>query len=129
VVGHDPARAATRIFAAVRVCRILAATLRGRGDGHEAIHAIVIDRLRRSGRTVRCSTVPIFMRRERPITPFGSWVRDARGDRTGASSEAFDAWVGAEVMIEGSILLHDDDDVPDLVDAGGGVACMDSRRR
>lgn len=44
----------------------------------------------------------------------------AEGDRAGVA-EAADASQGAEVVVEGAVLLHEDDDVLDVLDRPGAV--------
>ena len=45
-------------------------------------------------------------------------VRGANGRNAGRHRNAVGPWKRSEVRIEGAVLLHDDDHVPDLVNAG-----------
>jgi hypothetical protein len=43
-----------------------------------------------------------------------------RGRAVGSHRDAIRAREGAEIVVEGTVLLHDDDHVLDLLDTGGG---------
>ena len=54
-------------------------------------------------------------------------IAGGEGDGAGVA-EAADAAEGAEVVIEGAVLLHHEDDVLDIVDAAGAIVGGDGQR-
>src|SRR2546423_4551798 len=64
------------------------------------------------------SAVTVFRIVKRTYTMAGRRTRHAYCELAILAREAIRSWVEAEVLIEASVLLHDDDDVLDLLQSG-----------
>jgi hypothetical protein len=82
------------------------------GARDEAVHATAVDVVDRVDVVVRTAGVAVARVVERPLAPAAHRIVDADVLR-----DAVGAGEHAEVGVEGPVLLHDHDDVPDLVDA------------
>ena len=107
VAHHIVTRAGPR---ALLLCE---SALRGR---HEPVHLPVVDvahRVRQRMRSPAIRDARVVVRRDALARP-----RIGRADRRDAVDhwDPVGPWKGAEVMVERMVLLHDHDDVPDLVE-------------
>src|SRR5262249_19184464 len=103
---------------------------------HEPVHAAVVDVRNRAALPVRPAGVDVLGVVERADAIAVPGVMDAcRGDAVRVHRDAVRAGEGTEVVIEGTVLLHDDDDVADLADgrcgraAGAGAASAAENRQ
>src|SRR5205807_4828781 len=115
VVAHDVGHAA--VAAARRVVGDLAGRLRRVALPDEAVHPAAVDVGGGVLLAVRAAPVDVGGVVVGAAAPAGR-VRYADRGHPMAHRDAVRPGVGAEVAIEGPVLLHDDDDVLDLVDAG-----------
>jgi hypothetical protein len=90
--------------------------------GNETIHLAVVDISRRVCFVVGAPDVDDarIVKRLDTLATALSWVQHTYGGDTVGHGDSVGAGEGAEVAVERSIFLHDDDHVFDLVDAGGG---------
>ena len=110
---------------AVRVVAVEAAERASHGGTDEAVHRAAVDVADRVEPGVRAAEVAVARVVERP---------DATAARVGHAHVSWDAVrarIRAEIGVERTVLLHDHDDVLDLVDAlrNGCAARHDGRRR
>jgi hypothetical protein len=115
VVAHD-VRVAERGAARPGRRPSAAADHAGVGDADEAIHLAAVHRLSSGLGAVRAAAIA-KTRIVEGAHAVADPVRHADGRRAVAHRDAVGAGVGAEVGVEGAVLLHDHDHVPDLVDA------------
>jgi len=84
------------------------------GPGDEAVHQAAVDTGEGVGPVVRPSLVDqsciVGRAHARPTR-----IRDADAGR-----QAFSSGIGSEIVIEAAVLLHDEDEMPDLFEAGRG---------
>jgi hypothetical protein len=120
VVAHDVGRAAGRTGRIVGILAGLGGVL---GLGDETVHLPAIDVRRRVGGTVRAAVVEIGGVVIGPVAAAGRRVGYADGGDAVAHRNAVGSGKGTEVAVERAVLLHDHDDVLDLVDALGHAAC------
>jgi hypothetical protein len=90
----------------------------------EAVHPPVVDVEDGEAVTVRAAVVPVTRVVERTVAPRRQRVPAADGRAAVSHRDAVRARVGPEVGVERPVLLHDHDDVPDLVDAGARRRCV-----
>jgi hypothetical protein len=84
----------------------------------EAVHPAVVDVSDGIDMVVRAAAVPVLGVVERPDAAVRRRIGQADLRDAVAHRDSVRAGIRAEVGVEGSVLLHDHDDVPDLVDAG-----------
>src|SRR5579884_1591231 len=117
VVAHHVRAAAGRAGRQVGVDAAPDAALR---LGNEAVHLAAVDVGDGVGGRVRPAVVEVGGVVVGVDAGVVLGVGDADGELAVLGGEAVGAGEGAEVGVEGAVLLHDDDDVLDLVDALGG---------
>jgi hypothetical protein len=84
----------------------------------EAVHPAVVDVSDGIDMVVRAAAVPVLRVVERPDATVRGRIRQANRRDTVAHRDSVGARIRTKVRVEGTVLLHDHDDVPDLVDAG-----------
>ena len=123
VVAHDVGlRERAIVLAAVRCRPVDGRTLVPGGDDRadEAVHPSAVHVLVRGRLLVRTAVVPESAVVIRPGAGAGHGIRDARREVPVLRGVAVRTGEGAEVVIEGAVLLHDDDHVLDRVQATRG---------
>ena len=85
--------------------------------GDEPIHAPAVDVRARGRRPVRPAGVDVGRIVKGSDARLARRIRDAHGGNTAPQRDPVGARIGAEVRVKGTVLLHDHDDVADLVDA------------
>ena len=82
----------------------------------EAVHPAAIDVRDGSRHIVGAPNVSVRGTMERPHAGVGIGIGEAHGGDPVLHRDPVGSRVGAEVMVEGAVLLHDHDDVLDLAD-------------
>src|SRR4029077_10375899 len=103
---------------AVRIVGIDAAALRRFRGGDEAVHSPAVDVRSGFGTSVRTAAVVVDVVGVRALTPPVLRIGYARGGFAVRHREPVGTRKGPEVAVERSVLLHDHDDMPDLVNSG-----------
>ena len=130
VVPHHVRRRGSRAEPADSRVRVAAAVSLDAADGiDEAVHLAVVDVQHGEAMPVRPTVVPVARIVERPAAPLRLEVVETGGRDPIPHRDPVGVGIRAEVGVERPVLLHDDDDVPDLVDADEGRCAGGGARR